>query len=236
MTDIPTYSQPVASLDAETRGTFVIRVYQHVLLAVGAFVAFEAVLFGLGVARAMYEFLAGSSIGWLLLLGIFTGVNWVATQAAHDLSNLNKQYAGLFAMAGMEAVLFAPFLYIVFNVVEGGTATVAAAAILTAVGFTALSVIAFVTRKDLSFIRPMMMWGFGGAMLLILGSILFGFQLGVWFSVAMIVLAGGSILYQTQNIMARYPSEAYVGAAVQLFASLMMMFWYILRLLMQLRR
>jgi FtsH-binding integral membrane protein len=58
----------------------------------------------------------------------------------------------------------------------------------------------------------------------------------VWFSVAMIVLAGGSILYQTQTIMRHYPSEAYVGAAVQLFASVMLLFWYVLRLLMQARR
>jgi FtsH-binding integral membrane protein len=53
----------------------------------------------------------------------------------------------------------------------------------------------------------------------------------VWFSVAMIALAGGSILYQTQTIMRRYPAEAYVGAAVQLFASVMLLFWYVLRLL-----
>ena len=52
-------------------------------------------------------------------------------------------------------------------------------------------------------------------------------------SVAMIGLAGASILYNTQNIMKRYPEEAYVGAAVQLFASLMMMFWYVLRLLVR---
>ena len=233
---MPLQYRPVSQLDAETRGEFVIKVYQHVLLAVGAFVAFEAALFGLGVAEAMYDLVAGSSGAWLILLLLFTGANWIATTAAHDLGNTNKQYAGLFAMAGLEAVLFAPFLYIVFNVVEGGTATVGAAAALTAIGFTALSVIAFVTRKDLSFIRPMIMWGFGGAMLLIVGSLLFGFQLGVWFTVGMIVLAGGSILYQTQNIMARYPNEAYVGAAVQLFGSLMLLFWYVLRLLMELRR
>jgi hypothetical protein len=54
-------------------------------------------------------------------------------------------------------------------------------------------------------------------------------------SAAMIALAGGSILYQTQSIMAQYPSQAYVGASVQLFASVMLLFWYVLRLLIQLR-
>jgi FtsH-binding integral membrane protein len=52
----------------------------------------------------------------------------------------------------------------------------------------------------------------------------------------MIALAGGSILYQTQTIIRRYPAEAYVGAAVQLFASVMLLFWYVLRLLGQVRR
>jgi FtsH-binding integral membrane protein len=36
--------------------------------------------------------------------------------------------------------------------------------------------------------------------------------------------------------MRRYPAEAYVGAAVQLFASVMLLFWYVLRLLGQVRR
>jgi uncharacterized protein len=49
----------------------------------------------------------------------------------------------------------------------------------------------------------------------------------------MITLAGVSILYQTQTIMRRYPSEAYVGASVQLFASVMLLFWYVLRLVSQ---
>ena len=79
---------------------------------------------------------------------------------------------------------------------------------------------------------------FGGvaAMVLILGAVLFGFQLGIWFSVAMIALAGGSILYQTQNIIRRYPVQAHVAASLTLFTSVMMLFWYVLRLLMQMRR
>ncbi|HJT90991.1 MAG TPA: Bax inhibitor-1 family protein, partial [Mycobacterium sp.] len=74
------------------------------------------------------------------------------------------------------------------------------------------------------------------ALVLIVAAVLFGFDLGVWFSLAMIALAGASILYQTQTVMRAYPAEAYVGAAVQLFASVMLLFWYVLRLLSQLRR
>jgi FtsH-binding integral membrane protein len=70
----------------------------------------------------------------------------------------------------------------------------------------------------------------------IAGALLFGCDLGVSFSVGMIGLAGGSILYQTQTIMRRHPAEAYVGASVQLFVSVMLLFWYVLRLLGQVRR
>lgn len=229
-------TQPVATLDAEERGAFVVRVYSHLLLAVGAFVAFETVLFAMGAAEAMYDFLVSASSAWLLILGAFMVVQWMATSAAHNLENESIQYAGLFGMAAGQALIFAPFLYLVFNDPSNGSTTVAAAAAITALGFAGLTVVAFVTRKDLSFLRPMLMWGGIAALVLILASVLFGLSLGIWFSVAMIALAGGSILYQTQQIMARYPSHAHVGAAVQLFASVMMLFWYVLRLVSQLRR
>jgi hypothetical protein len=230
-------TQPVATLDAEERGAFVMRVYAHLLLAIGAFVAFETVLFQTGVAESIYEFLfesGGSS--WLLILGAFMVIQWLATSASHNLENEGIQYAGLFGMAAGQALIFAPFLYLVFNERSDGSTTVAAAAAITAFGFAGLTLVAFVTRKDLSFLRPMLMWGGIAALVLIVAAVLFGFNLGVWFSVAMIALAGGSILYQTQAIMARYPSHAHVGAAVQLFASVMLLFWYVLRLVSQLRR
>ena len=226
----PSYT-PVATLDEATRSEFLSRVYQHLLAAVVAFVAFEALLINLGIAREIYELISGGGGRWLIVLGGFMVVNWLATNAAHDILNPSRQYAGLFAMAAGEALIFAPFLHYVFEVEGGGTTTVLAAAVITAIGFAGLSVVALVTRADLSFLRPILLWTGVCAVVLIIGALLFGFELGVWFSVAMIALAGGSILYQTQTIMRRYPAEAYVGAAVQLFASVMLLFWYVLRLL-----
>jgi hypothetical protein len=226
----PSYT-PVATLDEATRSEFLSRVYQHLLAAVVAFVAFEALLINLGIAREIYELISGGGGRWLIVLGGFMVVNWLATNAAHDILNPSRQYAGLFGMAAGEALIFAPFLHYVFEVEGGGTTTVLAAAVITAIGFAGLSAVALVTRADLSFLRPILLWTGVCALVLIVGALLFGFELGVWFSVAMIALAGGSILYQTQTIMRRYPAEAYVGAAVQLFASVMLLFWYVLRLL-----
>jgi FtsH-binding integral membrane protein len=235
MSAAPVGYRPVATLDDTARGDFIVRVYQHLLVAVGAFIAFEALLFNLGIAEVMWDFIAEQSYAWLLILGGFMVVNWVATTAAHDVLNPSRQYLGLFAMAGAEALIFAPFLYYFFNEVEGGSASVVAAALLTIVGFGALTAIAMVTRRDLSFLRPILLWAGLCSLVLILGAVVFGFELGIWFSVAMIALAGASILYQTQNILRRYPYEAYVGASVQLFASVMLLFWYMLRLMGQLR-
>lgn len=236
MADAPVSYYPVASLDETERGAFVVRVYQHLLAAVAAFVMFETLLFATGIAEAIFDLISGSSGAWLLVLGGFMIVNWLSTSAAHDLQNPGRQYGGLFGLAAAEAVIFAPFLYYFFEVEADGATTVWAAALITAVGFAGLTAVAFTTRTDLSFIRPMIMWGGIVALVLIGAALLFGLELGVWFSVGMIALAGGSILYQTQTIMRHYPAEAHVGAAVQLFASVMLLFWYVLRLLGQLRR
>lgn len=161
-------------------------------------------------------------------------VSWLATTAAHDVRDTGKQYAGLFALVAAEALIFAPFLHYLFEV-RSEESTVWAAAAVTGAGFAGLSAVAYTTRKDLSFLRPLIMWGFVVGLVLILAAFLFGLDLGVWFSVAMIGLAGASILYQTQTVLKSYPPEAYVGGAVQLFASVMLLFWYVLRLISQMR-
>jgi FtsH-binding integral membrane protein len=224
--------RPVATLDDVARGDFLVRVYQHLAAALIAFIAFETLLFSLGAAGKMYDFIAESGRGyaWLLILGAFMIVSWLATSAAHDILNPQRQYLGLFGLAAAESLIFAPFLYYFFRVADDGSTDVWIAAAITAVGFAALTAVGLGTRRDLSFLRPLVIWGFVCSLLLIVAAVLFGLPLGVWFSVAMIGLAGASILYQTQTIMRRYPAEAYVGASVQLFASVMLLFWYVLRL------
>ena len=62
-------------------------------------------------------------------------------------------------------------------------------------------------------------------------AVVFGASLGTWFSVAMIAFAGAAILYDTQKILRHYPADREVAAAMSLFASLALLFWYVLRLL-----
>ncbi|MEM7275687.1 MAG: Bax inhibitor-1 family protein [Actinomycetota bacterium] len=222
---------PVINADEATRSQFLVRVYQHLALAIVAFVAFEVLLFVTGIAETMYDFVVSTGgIAWLLILGGFTIVNAIASRSAHQLGNTQAQYGALFAMAAAQSLIFAPMLYYVFSpAVDGGT-SVAAAAVVTLAGFAVLTVIAMTTRRDLSFLRPIVMWGFMIALGLIVAAVVFGFGLGLIFSIAMVGLAGASILYQTQQIVRQYPAWAYVGAAVSLFGSLMTMFWYVIQI------
>ena len=226
----PTMS-PVIHAPEEERAAFIVRVYQYLGLAVAAFVVFETLLFMSGIAEAMYDFFARSGgVAWLILLGGFMIAQWFASNSVHKLDNPGAQYAGLFGTAAAQAFIFAPFLHYVFNVNPDGGSDVWAAAVVTGLMFAALTVVAFVTRRDLSFLRPIVMWGFVAALGLIVVSAIFGMQLGLLFSVAMVALSGAAILYQTQDILRRYPAWAHVGAAVALFGSLMTMFWYVLRI------
>lgn len=220
---------PVARQAANVRAQFLSKVYIHLVAAVGAFLAVEVALFMGGAAEGLYNMLSRARGTWLVMLGGFMVVNWIGSQAANNLANRQAQYLGLFGIAAAEAVIFAPFLYYVFN--TDGAGTVASAAAITVVGFALLTAVGMFTSKDLSVLRPLVMWGSIVALLAIVGSVIFGANLGVWFSVAMVGLAGAAILYQTQSIMKRYPEWAYVGAAVQLFGSLMTMFWYVLRIM-----
>ena len=64
---------------------------------------------------------------------------------------------------------------------------------------------------------------------------LFGFSLGVFFSGAMILLASGYILYDTSNVLHHYRIGQHVAAALALFASVALLFWYVLRILLDRR-
>ena len=128
-----------------------------------------------------------------------------------------------------QAIIFTPMIYIAEYKAGGGV--IASAAVLTGLAFTGLTLIAWQTRKDFTFLGGILRWAGILALVAIAGSVFFGLNLGMWFSLAMVALAGGAILYDTSNIIRYWPSDRPVGAALELFASVALMFWYLLRLL-----
>jgi FtsH-binding integral membrane protein len=49
----------------------------------------------------------------------------------------------------------------------------------------------------------------------------------------MVLLATGAILYDTSRIVRDYNTQDYVGASLELFASVMLLFWYILQIFLR---
>ncbi len=209
----------------EARGRFIARTYNHLFAAIVAFAAIEFALFQTGIAYVIAQSMVG--VSWFLVLGAFMVGSWFASRVAHTAKSLAAQYAALAGFVCLEALIFVPLL-VYANAVAPGA--ISSAGVVTILGFGALTGIALVTRKDFSFLRGVLMWGGIGALLLIGAGLLFGFELGVFFSVAMVVFAGAAILYDTSNVVHHFPEDRYVGAALQLFSSVALMFWYVLRI------
>jgi len=223
---VPSYT-PVAELGAESRSTFIWRTYGHVAGAILLFAAIESYLFSNGLAQPLAQRMLG--FNWLLILGAFMVVGWLATHVAHTVQSKPLQYLALAGFVAAEAVIFVPLLALAMAAQPG---IVESAVGVTLLGTAGLTAVAFITRKDFSFLRGILVWGGILALVAIVASVLFGFEMGTWFSVAMIGFAGAAVLFDTSNILHHYPEDRYVGAALALFASIALMFWYVLRLFM----
>ena len=218
---------PVSARAQEVRAAFISRTYMHLFGAILGFAAVEVFLFKNGLAEPIARTMLSGS--WLLVLGAFMVVGWLASRVAHNSTSQAAQYAALIGFVLAEAIIFVPMLFIAQAIAPG---VIESAAFVTLIGFTALTAIVYYTRKDFSFLGAVLRWAGIAALLLIVAGVIFGFELGTFFSVAMIAFAGGAILYDTSNVMHHYPEDRHVGAALELFASVELMFWYVLRLFM----
>ena len=216
---------PVAAIGEDARATFVARTYAHLLAAILAFTGIEIFLFTSGIAETMAVSMLG--VNWLWILGAFVVVSWVASRVAHRAESQGAQYLALGFFVVAEALIFVPLLYVAQAYAPGA---IESAALVTALAFTALTGVVFLTKKDFSFLRGLLFWGMIVALVLIVAGGIFGFDLGTFFSIAMVGLAGAAILYDTSNVLHHFPEDRYVAASLELFASVALMLWYVLRL------
>jgi FtsH-binding integral membrane protein len=225
MANYPNAAFPGTPVDS--RSIFITRTYTHLVGGILGFILVELGLFESGLAPVIAQFMFG--FNWLLILGAFMLIGWLASRTAQTSTNIGMQYFAYGAYVVAEALIFVPLLYIANAKAPG---TIDSATLITALGAGGLMLVAHQTRKDFSFLRAILMWGGILALLAMVGGLVFGFQLGTWFSVLMIGFAGAAVLYDTSNIIRVYPEDRYVSAAMQLFASIALMFWYVLRLMM----
>lgn len=222
----------VAHANDVEKADFYKKTYLHIAFAILAFICVEAVLINI-VPVEVIALMFAQKYTWLLIIGVFWLGSFLATKWSLSQSK-STQYLGLGFCVVLYAAIFLPMIYIA-ALQEGGEVVIYQAAMLTIAMFAGISVVAFTSKRDFSFLRNIIVIGGFIALGLIVVGAIFGFNLGLWFSVGMVILSSATILYQTNKLKDSYTTDQYVGASLQLFASIMTLFWYILRILMSRR-
>jgi len=220
-----------APLDA--RMVFIRKTYAHLAGAVGLFVALSAVLYSVGVGDSVLALMGTSRYGWLLILGGFMISGYLAQSMARSTRSLGIQYLGLGLYAVAEALIFSPMITIAAKFAPG---VLPEATIITLAAFTGLTAYVVFSKKDFSFMGTGLAIAGFVALAMIVCAVIFGFSLGIWFSALLVLFASGSVVYSTSNILRVYPTDQYVAAALDLFAAVALLFWYVLRILLELQR
>jgi FtsH-binding integral membrane protein len=219
---------------------FIRRTYLHLAGSVAALVGIEALLLQSLKTEGGQAFFAawfGNPVSLLLVLGFFIFGGYLARYFARGDMPSPVKYLGLAMYTLIEAIFLLPILYVAITR-YGGMDIVNQAAILTLVTFGGLTLTVFVTKKDFSFLGYGLMlagWLLLGLILVAIVLPLVGgpaIHLGTWFSFLVVALAAGYILYDTSNILHHYATNEHVGASLNLLADVVLLFYYILRILM----
>jgi len=229
------YRESAADAPVNERVAFIRRTYLHLCGAVIAFVALTALLLKAGIGLQMLQTMSSlGTVGWIGLMVLFTAGSYGAQVMARSNSSMATQYAGLALYVGLYAILFLPILALCTMIPRFQDIPMQAG-LLTMIVFGGLSAVVFVSKRDFSFmgyaLRIMSLIALG----VVVVSVVVGMSLGIWFSVAMIALMCGFVLYDTSNVLHHYDTNSHVAASVALFGSLAMLFYYIIRLMMQLQ-
>lgn len=229
----------VATVGVSERVAFLRRTYAHLGFALLAWVAATA-----GMMRFMPEtslefsrWALKGNWNWFLFMILFMVVGYIAERMARSETSSAVQYGGLGLGVVAYAVLLQPLLWVAiyrFGAAETDKLILNAGLITMAI-FVGLSATVFISKKDFSFMRGILVVLTFGALGVIIASMIFGFALGAVFMGAMIALMAGYILYQTSIIMKEFPPTHHVAAALMLFSTIATLFWYVFQLLMSLR-
>jgi len=178
----PKQLELVSNLTSPARAAFYRKTYMHLALAVLLFILVETIFFQIPAVMELALSLTQGNL-WLVMLGGFMLVTTWAENMAIKSHNRNKQYLALLLYVIAEAFIFIPLIYIAMYSAGGDFTILNQAAIMTLALFSGLSAIVLLTKKDFSFLKSILMVGFFIALGLIVAGVLFGFNLGLWFSV-----------------------------------------------------
>ena len=138
--------QSAADSSASERAGFIRRTYGHLAIAILGFIAVEYYLVHSPFAAKLASSMT-SGMSWLIVLGLFMGVSYIANRLALSQTSQQMQYLGLGLFVIAEAIVFLPLLYIAtFYAGDGVIGTAGLMTLLLAGGITAT---VFITKKRL---------------------------------------------------------------------------------------
>ncbi len=223
-----TFGGTAAQAAPAQRAQFIRKTYMLLAAAILAFIAVEAFLFMTPAAGTIASVIFnGGSMGWLIVLGLFMGVSYLANRWATSETSVSTQYIGLGIFIVAQAIIFVPLIMMAMYY-SGDASVLLKAGIVTLGLFLGITATVFITRSDFSFLGPILMIAGFCALGFIVASLIFGFSLGTVFAFVMVAFAGTAILYETSNVLHRFNTNQHVAAALVLFAAIALLFWYIL--------
>ncbi len=230
---------PVQDAAIDARLSFIRKTYVHLTGAIFAFAAllgaWLTIPFGqTSIAGAFTQLVFSLPFGWLGVVLAFSAVGWLADSWARSERGPAMQYLGLAVYVFVESIIFMPIMFIA--TAYSDPSVVPTAGGLTLIVFAGLTVSVFISKADFSWMRSgLVIAGFLAFGAVILASI-FGFTLGLFFSIGMVIFASASILYYTSNVLHHYRTDQHVAASLALFSAVALLFYYILSLVMSFGR
>lgn len=220
------FGNSVADAMPAQRAQFIRKTYVLLAAAILAFVVVETAIFATGYAGTIAATMLGTQYSWLIVLGAFMGVSYLANRWAMSDTSTVTQYLGLGVFVIAEAVIFVPMIFLAAYYSDASV--IPKAGIVTLGLFLGITATVFITRADFSWLGPIVAIGGFAALGFIVASIIFGFSLGSVFAFIMVAFAGTAILYNTSNVLHQFNPNQHVAASLTLFAGIALLFWYIL--------
>lgn len=163
---------------------------------------------------------------WIMLFAMLGGV--MGAQAVRHVPGVNL--LALFGFTTLTGVVISPLMALV---AQTNPSSLWQAGLLTVGIFGGLTAYVFVSKRDFSFLRGMIVTGLivvilaGLLNVFLVGSGAFGFAIAA----ATLLLFAGFVLYDTSNIIRRYPANEYVAGALSLYLDAFNIFLALVRIL-----
>lgn len=227
----------VAQAGSSSRAGFLVKTYLHLAGAILLFGILSTLVQLTPIAEALFNTLAQDQFQpWISLAFFITfiGVSTIAHNWSYSDHSKAFQYLGLLAYVVAETIFFIPLIYIF---AQGAPVLLGVAAGGTVLISLLLTLMVLTTRTNFSFLRGFLVTGGLLAMIVIFASFIFpGLASSFLFLGFMVLFACTAIIYETSKVLHTYPTDKYVAASLGLFASVMLLFWYILRFMLRLTR